>query len=57
MAKKIIVEDTHCRYCIHARDFHEKNSRGEFFLCKCEFSNRSMFLDRDTCPKFVKKNG
>ena len=51
MAKKI-APITNCRDCIHATDFHEKDSKGEFFLCRCKFSKRSHFLDRDTCENY-----
>jgi hypothetical protein len=54
MAKKVAPK-TNCRDCVHAKDFHEKNSKGEFFLCKCQFSHRSRFLDRDTCENYRPK--
>lgn len=44
-----------CKDCLHARDFHEKNYKGELFMCKCDYQKRSMFLNRDYCDKFVKK--
>lgn len=52
MAKKV-APTTNCRDCVHATDFHEKNYKGEFFLCKCKYSNRSRFLDRDTCENYT----
>lgn len=44
-----------CKDCRHSRDFHEKDCKGDFFLCKCDFQKRSMFLDNDCCENFVKK--
>lgn len=55
MAKKVIVPLTNCRDCIHATDFHEKDYKGEFFLCKCKYSKRSRFLERDTCSNYIAK--
>lgn len=53
MAKKIkpAIQYT-CKDCIHATDFHEKNWKGEFFLCKCPFFKWSKFLNRDYCNNF-----
>lgn len=45
----------HCRLCIFATDFHEKDYKGDFFLCKCKYSDRSRFLDNDGCENFQKK--
>lgn len=56
MAKKLQQKPTYaCKDCRNARDFHEKNYNGEFFMCKCDYKKRSMFLNRDYCDKFVKK--
>lgn len=56
MAKKVQQKHTYtCKDCRNARDFHEKNYKGEFFMCKCDFQKRSMFLNRDYCDKFKKK--
>lgn len=56
MSKKKDTEGKHyCRECVHARDFHEKNWKGEWFLCKCDFQHRSMFLNLESCTKFKKR--
>ena len=52
MAKKKEGEKNRCRDCIHARDYHERNYKGEFFLCKCDYQSRSMFLNIDCCNNF-----
>lgn len=54
MAKKE-RPDYRCRDCVYATDFHEKNSKGVPFLCKCKFQKRSMFLNLDYCVHFKKK--
>lgn len=46
-----------CRDCQYAHCFHEKDHRGEFFLCKCQFFKSSRFLNRDYCDKFKMKYG
>ena len=51
--KKVTIE--HCKDCVYATDFHEKDSNGEFFLCKCKYSTRSRFLLRDACPNYKNK--
>lgn len=56
MAKKTnLQEKNRCRDCVHARDFHEYNHKGEHFLCKCDFQARSMFLNIEGCDKFKRK--
>lgn len=57
MAKKNVVSQTvyRCRDCRYAYDYHEKNLKGEYFMCKCPFQKRSMFLNRDVCDRFEKK--
>lgn len=55
MAKKAATTEN-CKDCIHATDFHEIGADGNYFLCKCKFSNRSRFLVKDACPNF-KKDG
>ena len=58
MAKKTKeIPIFHCRDCQHATDYHEKNYKGEFFLCKCKFQKRSMFLNKDYCERFKRKYG
>lgn len=58
MAKKAKSHtDVFCRDCKHAYGFHEKNHKGEFFLCKCPFFHYSRFLNKDYCENFKKKNG
>lgn len=56
MAKKITPANPYtCKDCQFATNFHERNYKGEFFLCKCKFQKRSMFLNKDCCEKFQKK--
>lgn len=56
MAKKNASQTVYrCRDCRHAYDYHEKNLNGEYFMCKCPFQKRSMFLNRDVCERFEKK--
>lgn len=54
MAKKVPLTKF-CRDCIHAKYFHEKNHKGEFFLCKCKFFKSSRFLNKDYCNEFKEK--
>lgn len=54
MAKKVITAEN-CKDCIHAKDFHEVGADGNYFLCKCKFSNRSRFLVKDACPNYKDK--
>lgn len=46
----------HCQDCEHAYDYHEKDIKGEFFMCKCPFFTYSRFLRHDFCSNF-KDNG
>lgn len=58
MAKKkqATIEVRHyCRECAHATDFHEKDWKGEYFMCKCKFHKWSKFLNRDYCEHFKMK--
>lgn len=56
MAKKQTIEQKHyCRDCKHSRDYHTKDYKGEFFLCRCDYQKRSMFLDKDKCEHFERK--
>ena len=56
MAKKAAEKPLlHCRDCQYATDFHEKNYKGEFFLCKCKYHKRSMFLNKDFCNEFKRR--
>lgn len=56
MAKKVIPQSKyHCRDCQYAYDYHEKNSKGEYFMCKCPFYQWSKFLNHSYCDKFKKK--
>ena len=56
MAKKVKEKQTlFCRDCKHSYDYHEKNHKGEFFLCKCPFFKYSRFLNRDYCNEFKRK--
>ena len=44
-----------CKNCAHARDFHTKNWKGEFFLCRCDYQSRSMFINIEGCDMFKPK--
>ena len=55
MAKKSDRPNLFCRDCKYATDYHEKNYKGEFFLCKCKFQKRSMFLNKDYCNEFKRR--
>ena len=57
MAKKTQSQPNYrCRDCQHTHDFHNKNLKGEYFMCKCPFQKRSMFLNLDHCKYFKKKH-
>ena len=57
MAKKVLKSqsDYHCRECRHSTDYHEKNHKGEFFMCKCKFHSFSKSLNYDYCEHFQLK--
>lgn len=56
MAKKVKEQKTlFCRDCKYSYGYHEKNYKGEFFLCKCPFFKFSRFLNRDYCDEFKRK--
>ena len=57
MAKKVKPSETkyHCRDCKHSYDWHEKDYKGEFFLCRCPFFKYSKFLNKDHCEHFELK--
>lgn len=55
MAKKKELPTLFCRDCKHSYDYHEKNYKGEFFLCKCPFFKYSRFLNKDYCNEFKRK--
>lgn len=48
-------EQLHCEDCELAYDYHEKDYKGEFFLCKCPYFKFSRFLRRDSCDKLIPK--
>lgn len=57
MAKKVKERPTKfCRDCKHAFDYHEKNLKGEFFMCKCPFHQWSKFLNHSHCKHFEDKS-
>lgn len=44
-----------CRDCEHSYDWHEKNWKGELFMCKCPFHKNgeySKFLSDPQCSNF-----
>lgn len=57
MAKKVVKEKSpyHCRDCEHSYDWHEKDWKGDLFMCRCKFSQWNKFLNRDVCNKFELK--
>ena len=57
MAKKVLrpVTQYHCRDCKNSYDWHEKNYRGELFMCRCRFSEWCKFLSDNQCGKFELK--
>lgn len=56
MAKEVMIQSKyHCRDCVHSYDWHEKNSKGELFMCRCRLSKWTKFLNRNICDKFKKK--
>ena len=44
----------YCRDCANAYDFHEKNVKGVFFMCKCPYYKYSRFLNHDSCTEHYK---
>ena len=54
MAKNKVISQWRCRDCVNATDFHEKNLKGEYFLCKCKYFKYSKFLNKDWCNNFKK---
>lgn len=50
-----ICEKHCCRECAYATDFHEKNWKGEYFMCKCQFHKWSKFLNHSCCEHFKLK--
>lgn len=57
MAKNKPQQTLFCRDCSYAYGFHEKNYKGDFFLCKCPYFKSSRFLNKDYCENFKKKHG
>lgn len=57
MAKNKTQQTLFCRDCSYAYGFHEKNYKGDFFLCKCPYFKSSRFLNKDYCENFKKKHG
>lgn len=45
----------HCQDCGRAYDYHCKDCKGVFFLCKCPFFQFSRFLRHDWCENFIPK--
>lgn len=56
---KALVKNTednlHCEDCELAYDFHEKDYRGLFFMCKCPYFEFSKFLWHDRCDNLKPK--
>ena len=38
-----------CRDCARAYDFHCKNVKGEFFMCRCPHQPHSMLMNHEGC--------
>lgn len=45
----------YCKDCDIATDYHEKDCKGEYFMCKCKYFPYSRFLRHDYCDNFVSK--
>ncbi len=43
-----------CRDCDKAYDFHCKNVKGEFFMCRCPFMEYSMLMNHEGCEQHFK---
>nr|DAO06563.1 MAG TPA: zinc-ribbon domain protein [Caudoviricetes sp.] len=65
MAKRVArlaeVPQYRCRDCQHSYDWHEKNWRGELFMCRCKHHHDgkfTKFLKDPQCEHFtLRKNG
>ena len=47
-----------CRDCGHSYDWHEKNWKGELFMCRCPYHNEGKFckfLSDPQCEHFIKR--
>lgn len=47
-----------CRDCWHSYDWHEKNWKGELFMCRCPYHNEGKyckFLSDPQCEHFIKR--
>lgn len=47
----------HCRECKYSYDFHEKDYKGDFFMCRCRLSKYTKLLDSYCCNKFEISSG
>ena len=61
MAKRVLQKKQReqpkyqCRHCRHSYDWHEKNWRGELFMCRCKFYKEGKycrFLSDPQCEHF-----
>lgn len=43
-----------CRDCDEAYDFHCKNVKGEFFMCRCPHQPFSMLMNHEGCNDHFK---
>ncbi|OUN75122.1 hypothetical protein B5G09_12975 [Alistipes sp. An54] len=63
MKRKIVKEAPkhQCRDCTHSYDWHEKDWKGDLFMCKCPFHTEgkySKFLSDPQCEHFkLRGNG
>lgn len=64
MAKKQVIKvkpEYTCRQCQHSYDWHEKDWKGELFMCRCKHDEKSKFgkfckfLSDPQCANFVKR--
>ena len=52
--QKVEKQELYCRDCELAYDYHEKNVKGELFMCRCPFHKFVRFLNHDTCNDHFK---
>lgn len=49
------IQGLFCKDCEIATDYHEKDVKGEYFMCKCKYFPYSRFLRHDYCENLVPK--
>jgi hypothetical protein len=49
-----------CRHCKNSYNWHEKNWKGDFFMCYCDFHKEGKFsklLSDRQCDQFILREG